>query len=270
MNFIYIVTMIEFSNHFLCWIYKGKNMEEKLNIAYTQKPEWDNGIGSKKLKKFLQNFCEEFASYSLRYHKALGEFPFVYSERSLTSIVLPSLINNKSTNKETFVFMEHPFKRKNKKKKDIQRFLDFYIDCGDSLYLLEMKHQWNAYKTVPLNNKTFEVWEKCQEQIQDLNNQSINDHMCDLSAYKHAFKIALMIMPVYDTLKDKNTLKDITYPTHHEYYTNIEEAFKANKEETVTQPNFLAVWKIDKIRNINKNLLILNLVFTHISFLRFT
>lgn len=226
-------------------------MEEKeLHIDYTPKPEWDNGIGSKKLKKFLKNFCEEFASYSLRYHKALGEFPFAYSERSLTSIVLPSLINNKSTNKETFVFMEHPFK----KKKGIQRFLDFYIDYGDSLYLLEMKHQWNAYKTTSLNKKTFKVWKDCQKQIQDINNQSINDHMCDLSFYKHAFKIALMIMPVYDTLKDKNTLKNITYLTHHEYFTNIEEAFKANKEETVTQPNFLAVWKIDENKKYQQEL----------------
>jgi hypothetical protein len=222
--------------------------EYELDIKYN-KDDFGDGGGIRKMRKFFQTFCYEFASYSTNYHEKLGEFPFIYGERSLTSIVLPSLI--KSDANGALVFMEQPFKKLGK----VQRFLDFYVHHGDNLYLIEMKYRWNAYRTDDFNKRTITRWRECLEQIDDLDQKSIKEHICDTDAYKNIFKVALLVMPVYINQKNEFELSD-TYEKSDEYLKlveknfceKVEEAEKAEKKgkEKFKKPNFFAVWKINE------------------------
>lgn len=211
------------------------DLKSLFEIKFHQTEEW-TGIS----KEYFKKFCYEFANYSTQYMDKLGEFPFVYSERSLTSAVLPSLIKADEKN-NALIFMEQPFKV-TKEKKEIQRFLDFYIDHNNHLYLVEMKHRWNAYKTQEFNQKTIDIWEKCLEQIDDLDKKTIKNHICDLSVYKDTSRVAMLIMPVYQNQKSKFNFKKIEYPTAEKYCQSIKNEFETLKSSRI--PNFIAVWKI--------------------------
>lgn len=207
------------------------DLKSLFEIKFHQTEEWE-GIS----KEYFENFCYEFANYSTQYLDKLGEFPFVYSERSLTSAVLPALIKADKDN-NAFIFMEQPFKI-TKDEKDIQRFLDFYIDHKNDLYLVEMKHQWYPYKRNKVKAKTIGVWKKCLKQIGDLDKATIKEHICDLSAYKNSSRVAMLIMPIYGELNSKET----TYEKAEKYCQIIKTEFDKLKEIKV--PNFIAVWRI--------------------------
>lgn len=211
------------------------DLKSLFEIKFHQTEEWE-GIS----KEYFENFCYEFANYSTQYLDKLGEFPFVYSERSLTSAVLPALIKADKDN-NAFIFMEQPFKI-TKGKKEIQRFLDFYIDHTDHLYLVEMKHRWNAYKTQEFNEKTIDIWKDCLKQIDDLDKKTIKNHICDLSVYKESSRVAMLIMPVYQNQKSKFNFKTTKYPTVEEYCQSIKNEFETLKSSRV--PDFIAIWKI--------------------------
>ncbi len=195
------------------------------------KDSWGDGSGIRKMRKFFENFSHEFADYSMRYHQKLGEFPFIYSERSLTSVVLPALMKA-GDDEDTFVFMEQPFKKDN----NIQRFLDFYVQHGNNLYLIEMKHGWDAKRTNNAESEVLNRWNKVHEQIEDLTIEAI-EQMCTPKAYKNIFKIALLVMPVHTEVKD-----ELDFEPAETYHNKIENYFKAD----VKANNWLSVWKIDE------------------------
>ena len=207
------------------------DIKSLFEIKFHQTEEW-----TKISKKYFERFCYEFANYSTQYLEKLGEFPFVYSERSLTSAVLPSLIKADENN-NAFIFMEQPFKI-TKGEKEIQRFLDFYIDHTDYLYLVEMKHQWYPYKKNGAKPKTIAIWKKCLEQIGDLDKTTIKEHICDLSVYKDSSRVAMLIMPVYGELNSKEASDEKA----EEYCQTIKTEFDKLKDMKI--PNFIAVWKI--------------------------
>jgi hypothetical protein len=186
---------------------------------------WIDGEGIRKMRRFFKNFCKEFAEYSLQYHRILGEFPFIYNEKSVNSVVLPALMN---TGKKTFVFMEHPFKKED----GTQRFLDFYVHNEDNLYLIELKHGWNSERTNGITQSVLSKWEKVHEQINDLTNKSITQ-LCIEGSYKNVFKIALLIMPVYSQ-------RTADFNLAQEYCTELRKNMEENKA------NWFGVWKINE------------------------
>lgn len=218
--------------------------EEKFDISFFD--TWEDGVGVRKMRSFFKSFVTNFADYSIRYHNKLGEFPFRYAERALTSAVLPSLIADQ--NNEPFVFMEHPFKNTGGN----QRFLDFYVDYGDSLYLIEMKHRWNAYRTIDPDKKTFSRWNDCLDQIKDLHKKSIEDQLCEKMAYDNIFKIALLIMPVYQNQNREIDFEKEQYPSSEEYRNGIIKSFQENRD-IKKKPNFYAVWKIKEDTNYHRD-----------------
>ena len=192
---------------------------------------WSDGSGIRKMRKFFNSFCDEFAEFSTNYHNKLGEFPFIYAERSLTSVVMPALIKADPDN--TFVFMEQPFG----KEEGGQRFLDFYVDHGDNLYLIEMKHGWDSERTSDATTTIKQVWRDAHKQISHITSNTIQD-MCTPTAYTNIFKIALLIMPVrtkFDEMKN-----ELSFDSAEEYYGKVKGYFTDQKA------NWISVWKVDE------------------------
>lgn len=197
---------------------------------YTQ-DSWNDGSGIRKMRKFMHSFCEEFAEFSTSYHNKLGEFPFIYAERSLTSVVMPSLIKADANN--TFVFMEQPFNKNSGE----QRFLDFYVDHGDNLYLIEMKHGWDSYRTSNVTSKIKQIWEKAHDQILDITIDSIQN-MCTPETYQNIFKIALLVMPVYTEFDEMKN--ELSFDSAEEYYQKVRSYF------TDSEVNWISAWKVEE------------------------
>ena len=203
--------------------------------------DWHDGSGIRKMRRFFKNFCFEFAKFSMGYQNKLGEFPFIYNERSLVSVVLPSLI--KADGDNTFVFMEQPFKKLD----NTQRFLDFYVDHGDNIYLIEMKHRWNAYRTDDFNTNTLRRWNECLLQINDLDKETIKNHICDPDFYSTGlFKTSLLVLPVYQNQRNEFVFGEKNlYDNCADYLKLIKGSFPDRFEGTrIKKPNFFAVWKI--------------------------
>lgn len=192
---------------------------------------WNDGSGIRKMRKFFKSFCNEFAEFSTSYHNKLGEFPFIYAERSLTSVVMPSLIKADPDN--TFVFMEQPFGKEG----GGQRFLDFYVDHGDNLYLIEMKHGWDSKRTSKVTDKIKQIWGKAHEQISDITIDTIKN-MCNPDAYQNIFKIALLVMPVYTEFDEMK--HELSFDSAEEYYEKVKGYF------TDSEANWISVWKVDE------------------------
>ena len=186
------------------------------------------GDGRTKVHSFLNDFIQKFASHSERLYDKWNEYPFVYRERQLNALVFPALYEMKCD-----VFPELPFKKKD----GDQRFLDYYIEYNDSVYLIELKHSYQSYKSgIDLNNRTKETWHKGIEQIDHLTKSTVNKYMVDGSDKENIYRMVLMVMPVYS----KKKMGDL--PAANEYAEDLYTEF--NMKSKKSNANYIGVWKI--------------------------
>lgn len=188
----------------------------------------EDGKGVRVLRKFFSNLLENFDDEVFSFYKIWGEFPFIYGEKQLASVLAPAI--HKYTDN---VWFEQPFKDYQKN----QRFLDIAIADKENIYLIELKHSWNS-KTETTDQKTSKRWETAINQIKDINRKTIYDHF-NFQEY-NVFKIALMILPTYIALEDKHA---ILAQTAEEYANNLFDEYNNNWTQKY-QTNFTGVMKL--------------------------
>ncbi len=103
--------------------------------------------------------------------------------------------------------MEQPITRKSKDTSG-HGWLDYWVVYGASVFLIELKHSWNAIKTSSIKETTQNSWTEAIDQLKKIHKEDV----ANLSLTAHSVaKIALMIVPFYQASKDENKLKNLKY-----------------------------------------------------------
>jgi len=191
-----------------------------------------------KFEVFFTHFIESFIKESEKLYRKWEEYPFIHSERKLNTILAPTFcdMKMKNPNLEIEVFYELPFKSNDKS----QRFLDYYIEYDNDIYLIELKHAWQNFKMdgdINTNEHTDKVWEKSIEQIQTLSKTAVKQIV---DGKDNIYRVALMVMPIWSQkIPDKKVISPKSYAQGlmKEFDKWTSKKYKAN---------FIGVWKIKK------------------------
>ena len=190
----------------------------------------DDGKGIRNLRKFFMKVMKNFAEESFVFYKYWDEFPFVYRERQVNSVLIPAI--HKYTNT---IWLEQPFKKQNIDSKiyDDQRFLDIVTTDKKNIYFIELKHSFTS-NTKKIIQKTDIEWDTAIDQISNINRKTLGKYY----NYKdnNIFKIALMILPTYlpsNNLSDRN--KEFLQMSSDMYNEQI---FNSFSQESWTKESF--------------------------------
>lgn len=211
----------------------------------------NNAKGIKNLRKFFHNLLKNFDTESFNFYKIWGEFPFIYSEKQLASVLAPAIYSHTKN-----VWFEQPFKDYKKN----QRFLDIAIADQKNIYLIELKHSWNS-KRNETNKKSSQKWETAIDQIKTINRKTIYSYF-NFQDY-NVFKIALMIMPTYLNYdEDHNILK----MSAKEYATTIFDEYESYTTKQ-HKANLTAVIKLTNPKQYKHDFTIGSQIYPYISFI---
>ena len=123
--------------------------------------------------EFLQSLMKEFAELSMKsFRPRIGadNFPFMYSERRLDSVVLPALSNIC----DGVVLTELPVKRKkaNNHVKSEHGRLDYWCIYGGYTFAIEMKGTHDRFDCDTIReNSVMKRWGKMIEQLKDVESE---------------------------------------------------------------------------------------------------
>lgn len=182
---------------------------------------------------FLRDTFGEFASESVAYHQwatggegGEGEFPFVYRERQLTTVLLPALRSSSD-----MLFVEQPFVRGRGEEK-AQGWVDFWVSCGSTAYFLEIKHGWMNATTADLQNRQRNSWRNLLRQTRKITAEKAKDIS---PGHSRVFRIAMLFMPVYSGSESKQDLEPFSRLA-------MKPKFELMTDKRGTKPNWSAAW----------------------------
>lgn len=139
-------------------------------------------------RKFLQDLVKAFASSCVSYHDITGELPFIYRERQINSVLLPSIAKISDA-----VFAEQPVRRKNKQKIN-HGWLDYWVLYGRTTFLIELKHSWCSITSNTVRKETFNTWSTAIKQINSITQEQAKELAINKN---NIVKIAIMVIPYY-------------------------------------------------------------------------
>jgi hypothetical protein len=140
------------------------------------------GEGKIKMSEFLEGVVRGFARLSQdhwRYDK--WELPFIYSERQLATVLLPTLRERAGR-----VLMEQPMRRtklsgrtrSRRSRKDSgsgHGWVDYWADYRDLVLLMEVKHAWVSARTAGAAAYVVKRWQSCQRQMSTIDQQFMSE-----------------------------------------------------------------------------------------------
>jgi len=166
-----------------------------------------NGSFSRNLNTLFSKFMEEFANISMKFRRSdYEDFPFVYREKTLPSVLIPAFIKASDTG---IVFSEYPVDRKkltnrsNQITEERSGRVDYFIFHKGMEIIVESKFSWISYNSL-----------KTGGGIREQHINLLREAVGQLGSIKWegAEKIALMVTPVYysiDSEKDVKIFKNI-------------------------------------------------------------
>jgi hypothetical protein len=186
--------------------------------------------GSKKIRTFLRTSAIEFLRVCVQYHRIINELPFIYRERQIQSLLLPSLAKVTRA-----VIAEQPIRRKIGKKV-ISGRIDYWVFYEPYVFLIESKQSWQSVSSKRTRKDTKRAWSAALEQLKSIS----RNEMEQLSySTKHIARIALIIVPCYQASKHKDKL----IPHSEEAAIDILNTLSGTLKPA---PNWSAVWAIHK------------------------
>ena len=208
------------------------------------------GEFSKNLQKFLFDVLSNFAGYSMRYVRSdLYEFPFLYKERTLSSVLIPSFQNASDSG---VVLAEVPIVRKSRNEKHGGR-IDYVVRHKHRNILIEVKHCWVSYNSIKNGVEAKNYFtKKIKEVLKQIKSIDAED-------WENYIKVALIVAPVYKVfnsypMKDGNITtkfkKEVNTETIDEFFESFYDKlldyssrFLPRKEKIYP---FIAQWYIPK------------------------
>ncbi|MDQ7837020.1 MAG: hypothetical protein RDU59_00795 [Thermodesulfobacteriota bacterium] len=177
---------------------------------------------------FLTDMVLEFAKIATRFYNAVSEFPFVYKEKQIRSVVTPALMNSAKV-----VFEEQPALRKAKGMKGISRrngWIDYWVLVERMTYLVELKYAGFSSDRNQLTDKAQNEWSTAINQL------SISKKEANQLAFDGQLAtVALQIMPIWQC---RDAADSITIPPKEK----VQEFLTMAREQLTPQPNWSAVW----------------------------
>ena len=186
--------------------------------------------GNAKIRSFLRSSAVQFLRTCARYHRAIDELPFIFRERQIQSVLLPSIAKVSDA-----VVVEHPIRRIIGKKVSSGR-IDYWVFYKPYVFLIESKQAWQSVRSEGVLKDTIQAWATALEQLRSIPRKEIEQ--LSLSA-DHIARVALLIVPCYQASLFKNRL----IPHSEEAAKNILNTVSKALKPT---PNWAAVWAIDK------------------------
>lgn len=186
------------------------------------------GPGSLKVTKFLQEITHRFAKTCIAYYDATDELPFIYRERQLHSILLPSIAHIANA-----VLVEQPITRKSKDSSG-HGWVDYWVQYKKDVLLIELKHSWfnvSSQKTFAVTKK---AWDKSIEQLEKVTwSEAFNMAL----GSRFVAKVAMLIVPFYQTSNDKNNLEFPNIERIDEMHLSLINQFSST-------PNWSCIWQL--------------------------
>lgn len=223
-------------------------MDNIVEISF--KDNLKDGKGIRKTRDFFHTIIKNFSEESFKFYTYWGEFPFIYGEKQLNSIITP--IIHKDTGN---IWLEQPFKKEKN-----QRFLDIATTKGKNIYLIELKHTWNS-KDNNITKYTDNKWENAIEQISDIKISTIGDYF-NYSDY-NVFKIALMVMPTYMQSKSNHKILELS---SQDYTNQLFEEYQVYEDQSYNA-NFVGVIKLNNPLEYEHKFKNGNQIYPYISFI---
>lgn len=195
--------------------------------------------GKIKTGAFLLQMMEEFAKVSTRAFDAMGNFPFAYKERQLSSILLPAFYNLGCS-----AIQEAPTRRREPGEECSAGWLDYWVQKEKKwVYLIEVKHGWQFFGGC-VTKDTLNKIESSLKQLDQINGDALER----LSEVESTFKMSLMVLPMYRGIP-KGVGEEYEY---QEFVTSLDEVdeFIGNAfmekifEATQESISWVGVWSL--------------------------
>lgn len=186
--------------------------------------------GGRLVTNLLRQVVQNFASRSVSFCDETNRFPFVYSEKLLNSVLLPSIADAANA-----VATEYPIKRTTRGRGSTFGFLDYWVFHHKTLLMVEMKHVWLNPRANKLRKRAQEEWQKAIRQTDHIPMSDIwaDLNYTGLNASK-IFRVPILVAAFYSSTTKKRRIKyereDLI--NRHE---NIQEYLSPN-------PNWAALW----------------------------
>ena len=185
-------------------------------------------FNDEKVNEFFNEIINNFAKESLFFYEKWGEFPFIYGEKQLNSVLTPA-IHNYTKN----IFLEQPFKRE---EFNNQRFIDILTIQDNNNYLIELKHTFQS-SNVKVTKKTNDRWKDVLIQISDFK-KGVIQNLFDTEGQTF-YKVALLIIPTYMPKDKEHKILNLSAKEYIEYMNGyIQEENKPNIIGVIKFNNF--------------------------------
>lgn len=178
-------------------------------------------------KDFLESIALSFIDNSYKYMNLVRETPFAYRERQANSIFAPAL----SKVADSF-FMEFPTNRQNKKQGyNNYGWIDYWAYYRNIDFYLELKHSYISYRGRSITEKTFQRWQKANEQTKDcVTNLQVS------YGSRGFMTIPIQIIPIYEVRKNNEDSEGV------ENAEILEEIHDLVHDSLKPRPNWSCLW----------------------------
>ncbi len=129
--------------------------------------------------------------------------------------------------------MEQPVTRKDKEITG-HGWLDYWIMYGTSVFLIELKHAWNAIKTDTVKNSALQSWVEAQSQLKKIGRDDVKSLSINAQS---VVKIALMVVPFYQSSTREEKLQSIAKEDMKEIFLEMFHGLKP-------RPDWACCWLI--------------------------
>lgn len=213
-------------------------MEKRIrNIGhFIAEDDYPDRHGHRIARHFLNTFIVEFgreAAYDIKNPKNFFRYPlFAFREKQLQSILIPAFRSISD-----FAIYEAPAYRNYmvKGKLDFSHgWNDIVCSYRDVCFIIEIKHDYLASKTLIPNQRLADVWKSAKGQV----SASYNDSLWYAKRSKRGvFRLSLLVSPIYrySSQIEKLTIEDTV---------DSELLFNAIRKKLKPSPNYLALWKL--------------------------
>lgn len=198
--------------------------------------------GKIKTREFLNEIMREFAIVSTRIYDNTGDIAFLYKEKQLSSIFLPSFYNLKH-----YAIQEVPTKRTKSKNKFSHGWLDYWVQKGDRwIYLMEVKHGWQFINGSFRKDSEYLI-DSSINQLKQIEKEALNE----LSYLDTTYKLSFIIMPGWYNIPNSEDIGE--FDQYIIDQTDISKTSATIVERLKNKVSWVGTWQIPSKMQISLN-----------------
>ena len=188
-------------------------------------------VGGNLVARLLQRTSVRFAKRSKKFLDTVNRLPFVFGERSLNSVLLPSLGDCADA-----VTTEYPVRRRRTRGQGSGfGFLDYWVFHNHRLMMIEVKQVWLNPSTRSVTDRVRRNWSVAIRQTDRIPLTSIREDLNEMSLdASSVFRVPLLVAPFISTSGEEER---IDYDRRILVYRH-----ETLRNELSPRPNFSTLW----------------------------